>query len=115
MMGDLLAALALSLALTLALEAGFFLLTGKRDKRDLLLVLAVNIITNPAVVLLFWLAALYVDLGRVPVIVVLELLAVCCEGYYYQRYGRDFKHPFLFSIAANAFSYGIGELLQLFI
>lgn len=112
---ELLAALAISLALTLALEIGFFFLAGKRNRKDLLLVAAVNAITNPVVVLLFWLAALYTDWGRVAVISSLELFAVCSEGYYYKKYGQDFKRPYLFSAAANAFSFGVGVLLQYFI
>lgn len=115
MNGELLAALAISLELTLVLEICFFFLTGKRNKKDLLLVVAANVVTNPVVVLLFWLSALYADWNRVAVIVPLELFAVCAEGYYYKKYGLDIKQPYLFSAAANAFSFGIGALLQLFI
>lgn len=115
MTSELLAALAMSLALTLVLEIGFFLLVGKRNKKDLLLVGMVNTITNPAVVLLFWLSAYYSDWNRVAVMIPLELLAVCAEGYYYRKYGQDFKRPYLFSTVANAFSFGIGILLQQFI
>ncbi|MDR1131111.1 MAG: hypothetical protein LBL15_01685 [Oscillospiraceae bacterium] len=111
----LLAALAKSLILTLVLEMGFFLLTCKRNKRDLLLVGAVNIVTNPVVVLLFWLSVFHADRNRAVVMAPLELFAVCAEGYYYKKYGQDFKRPYLFSAAANAFSFGIGVLLQLFI
>lgn len=112
---ELLAALAISLALTLVLEAGFFLLTGKRNRKDLLLVCLVNIVTNPAVVLLYWLASLYTDLNPVMVKAVLELFAVLAEGHYYKKYGQDFKRPYLFSVAANAFSFGMGMLFQQFI
>lgn len=109
---ELLAALAISLALTLVIEVCFFILTGKRNKKDLLLTVAVNVVTNPVVVLLFWLSALYTDWNRVAVMVPLELFAVCTEGYYYRRYGQDFKRPYLFSVAANAVSFIIGVLLQ---
>ena len=112
----ILLSLALSLALTLVLEVGFFLVVrsikGKHDKKDLLLAVMVNILTNPAVVLLYWLAVLYTDLNRV-IIVPLELLAVLVEGYLYKKHGRFFKHPYLFSVAANAFSFGTGLFLQL--
>lgn len=115
MNAELLTALTVSLILTVALEAGFFLLTGKRDKKDLLLTVMVNIITNPAVVLLYWLAAAHIGLNRAAIKIPLELSAVITEGYYYKKYGQDFKRPYLFSAAANGFSFGIGMIIQKFI
>ncbi|MCL1846761.1 MAG: hypothetical protein FWF91_02195 [Coriobacteriia bacterium] len=109
----LLTSLALSLLATLALEAGFFWLTGKRNKRDLLLLLLANLVTNPAVVLLLYLTQWFTTLNYIAVTVVLEFSAVFIEGWYYKNYGQEFKRPFLFSLAANAFSFGIGLLLQL--
>ncbi|MCL2884618.1 MAG: hypothetical protein FWF49_03960 [Oscillospiraceae bacterium] len=110
---DLLIALAESLALTIVLETGFFLIAGKRDRRDLLLVVLVNVVTNPVVVLLYWLAAAYTALNAAAVQAALEVSAVVVEGIYYKSYGRSFRRPFLFSIGANAFSFGIGLLIQL--
>lgn len=115
MIAALLSALAVSLALTLVLETGYFLLTGKRDRKDLLLLIMVNILTNPVVVLVYWLAALYTRINRVAVIVPLELAAVLVEGIYYKKYGRSFKRPYLFALTANVFSYGVGLLLQMLI
>jgi len=111
----LLTSLAVSLALTLALEAGFFLIAGKRDKKDLLLLILVNILTNPVVVLAYWLAVLYTDYHAVIIIVPLEVFAVLVEGCFYRKYSRSFKRPYLFSLAANVFSYGAGLLIQLVI
>jgi hypothetical protein len=105
-MEGLYVALALSLGLTLLLEAGFFLLTGKRDGKDLLLLVVVNVLTNPAVVLTYWLAPH--QLMKIP----LELSVVFTEGFLYKKYGRGYKRPYLFSIAANAFSFGTGVVLQ---
>ena len=115
MNGVILASLAISLILTLALETGFFFIAGKRNIKDLLLLVMVNIITNPAVVLIYWLMIMYTDLHRAAIIVPLELFAVFIEGRYYKKYGHDFKHPYLFSIAANAFSFGSGVIIQQFI
>jgi len=112
--GELIPALAISLLATIILEFSFFLLTGKRDKKDLLLVLLVNVLTNPAVVLLYWLSALYTVLPDAPVKLILEVSAILLEGYYYSRYGREFRRPYLFSAAANGFSFGVGALIQLF-
>jgi len=105
-------ALVVSLVLTLLLETGFFLLIGKRNKKDLLLVILVNIITNPVVVLTYLLAILYTDWNHVLIVIPLELFAVLTEGFYYSKYGQDFGRPYSFSIAANVFSFGMGVLLQ---
>lgn len=112
---ELILALAFSLAATVLLEACFFLLTGKRNKKDLLLVILVNVLTNPPVVLLFWLAALHTSINGWIIKAPLEILAVLIEAFYYKRYARDIKRPFLFSLAANAFSFTAGVLIQLFL
>ena len=109
----LLISLAASLSLTLVLETGFFLLTGKRNKKDLLLVALANVMTNPAVVLLYWLAVDYSGFNWIITIAVLEVLAVLTEGYIYKKHGQDFKRPYGFSLFANMFSYGTGMLLQM--
>ena len=115
MIPALLTALAVSLLLTLALETGFFLLIGKRNKKDLLLLMLVNILTNPVVVLTYWLTVLYMDWNAETIIMPLEALAVFIEGYYYKKYGCSFKRPYLFSLVANTFSFGTGLLIQLFV
>ena len=109
----LLSSLAISLLATLVLEAGFFWLTGKRNKRDFLLLVLVNLVTNPVVVLLLYLTYWFTNLNYIAVTVVLELSAVLVEGLYYKKFGQEFKRPFLFSLGANAFSYGIGLIVQL--
>ena len=113
MNGMLLSSFAFSLVLTLALEAGFFLLVGKRDPKDLLLVLLVNVLTNPAVVLLYWLAVLSASSYIAIIVAILEILAVLTEGYCYRKFGHDFQRPYLFSLSANLFSFGVGMLIQL--
>ena len=109
----ILKSLAISLALTVILEAGFFLLSGKRNKKDLLLVLLVNVLTNPIVVLLYWLTTLYTDLSATLAVIPLEIIAVFAEGHYFRKYGQEFKRPYLFSLAANAFSFTIGAVLNM--
>ena len=109
---ELLTALATSLALTLVFEVAFFFIVGKRDKKDLLLVIMVNVLTNPVVVLLYWLSFLYTDWNQTVVKIPLEVFAVLTEGFYFKKYGQTFKRPFLFSLAANAFSFFLGVLLQ---
>jgi len=110
----MLVALALSLAMTLVLEPGFFLLTGKRNKKDLLLVVLVNTHTNPIVVLLYWLAFLHTNWNMIIVTVALETYAVLAEAFVYKRFAQSIKRPLLFSVAANACSYLVGLLVQSF-
>ena len=110
---ELLAAIAYSLSLTLLFEVGVFFIAGKRGARDLLLVVMVNVLTNPAVVLLYWIAALYTGWNTTVIKIPLEVFAVLIEGFYYKKYGQGFKRPFLFSISANAVSFSLGLLLQL--
>ena len=105
-------ALALSLVLTIIIEAGFFLLIGKRNKKDMLLVILVNVLTNPVVVLLYWLAAYHTGINLIFIIVLLEIFAVITEGYCYRKYALEIKRPYAFSLAANAISFITGILLQ---
>ena len=129
MIQGLIYSLVISLCLTLALESGFFLLLRivfrrfgyGQDKnnrllcRDLLLVILVNIVTNPVVVLLYWLTMVYTNWNIVIVVIALELFAVLFEGCYYKNYGMAFKKPYLFSAAANMFSFWTGMLIQFLI
>ena len=101
-----------SLGLTVALEVGIGIVTGKKDRKNLLLIVLVNIITNPVVVLSYWLAAAYTSWNLALVVAALEVFAVLLEGGYYRKYGRGFGRPYLFSAAANMFSFWVGALIQ---
>ncbi len=109
-MSGLLPTLLLSLGLTLLLEVPLALLFGARG-RQLLLVVLVNIMTNPAVGLLYQLSFRYTRFNSLAVLAVLEVSAVLVEFVYYKKY-NTFRHPFLFSLAANAFSFGVGLLIN---
>ncbi|MDR2035553.1 MAG: hypothetical protein LBP91_02625 [Coriobacteriales bacterium] len=112
MIGNLLATLAFCLILTIVLEAGFFFIAGKRNKKDLRLLVLVNVFTNPLVVLTLWLTQTYTLWNSFAVLVPLELFAVVTEGFIYKKCGKQFTRPFLFSLGANAFSYFCGLLIQ---
>ena len=100
-----------SLGLTLVFEGAFALLWGLRG-RDLLLCALVNLLTNPIVVFcaLCW-RRYGPDPAWLPV-PFLEALAVLTEGYFYRRDGEAVRRPFLFSLCANACSYGLGLVLS---
>ena len=108
---QLLHSLMISLLLTLVLELLFAIVGGVR-KKGLVLVILMNILTNPAVVLLHFLCVAFLGwTGFLPVLI-LELAAIlveaiCCRGV--------IRKPWLFAICVNVFSYTLGELLQLLI
>ncbi len=97
----------LSLALTLAVELSFALLWGLRG-RDLLLCALVNLLTNPAVVLLHQL------FPRPAATAVFECVACAAEGWYYSRYGRHIRAPWLFSLLCNGLSFSFGLLINVY-
>lgn len=104
--------LAISLALTLVLEEGFALAWGLRGRRELGLTALVNCLTNPPAALLYHSAAgLWPPLAAAAV---LEGAVVLAEWRCYRAFSEQVRRPFLFSLAANAFSYGMGRLINQF-
>lgn len=101
-----------SLGLTLALEVPFAYCWGLRDRHDLTVAVLVNVLTNPAVVLLYFLVTARTGWPRFAVQLPLEALAVAVEAVCYRTCGRDVRHPALLSLCANGFSYGAGLLLN---
>ncbi len=110
----MLTALAVSLALTLLLEEGFALAWGLRGRRELGLAALVNCLTNPPAVLV-WRTALW-QWGWNPLLTAaaLECAVVLAEWRCWRAFSEQIRRPFLFSLAANAFSYGAGCLIRLF-
>jgi len=101
-----------ALALTLLVEGGLYLLIYGRRGGDLLLVIGVNLITNPPLNFVLWLAALFTHLNTDIITLVLELVAAGFEGWCYRRFAKSMRHPFLFALVANACSFGLGWGLQ---
>ena len=96
----------MSLVLTLLLElsaACLFKIKGK----DLLLVTLVNILTNPAAVLL---SLLFGNQRAIQFII--EAVVILTEGCYYKKYGKEIRRAFLFSGVANILSYSMGKLIN---
>ncbi len=108
----LLPTFALSLGMTLLLEGVVALLFRLRG-REFLWFFLINLLTNPAAVYLNLLfCTLFPDrtvfLWQIP----LEIAVVVAEALLY-RAGTSLRRPWLFSLVANAFSYGLGLLLNL--
>ena len=108
MLTMLLPALGISLGLTLLLESIFGLIWGVNGKRDWLLLLLVNVVTNPIVVALYYCVSSFWA-----VTVALEVFAVAAEWLAYRRWGKSTHPAFLFSLCANCFSYFSGLLINL--
>lgn len=104
-MNELFLKLVISLLLTLVTEFPVAFLFQAKGK-DLLLVFLVNILTNPAVVLVSTLTG-----DRVSLQMILEGMAILAEGFYYNKYSTYIRKGFLCSFCCNLVSYGAGLLL----
>lgn len=102
--------LLLVLLLTEAVEVPLARLLGVRG-RDLVFVMLANVLTNPAVNVLYAAAVVLTDLPTAPVLAVLELAAVAVEWLVY-RSAVGAKRPLLISLVCNAASFGAGLLLN---
>ncbi len=113
-MRNILIVFAASLTLTLIFE-GVIALCFRIKRKDVLLFALVNILTNPAVVFIDMVLRSFIPLNIMLWQIPLELGAVAVEGLCYSRFGTDIKHPWLFAIIANVFSYGCGLLINIFL
>ena len=97
-----------SLGLTLLFESAFALCWGLRGKREFLILFLVNVLTNPVVVCLYYSFPLAQKL-----VLLLEFSAVLAEWLCYRACSERLRRPFLFALCANAFSYGLGCIINL--
>lgn len=104
-MNELFFKLVISLLLTLVTEFPVAFLFQAKGK-DLLLVFLVNTLTNPAVVLVSTLAG-----DRIFVQIILEVMAILAEGFYYNKYSTYIRKGSLCSFCCNLVSYSVGLLL----
>lgn len=110
---QLLGILGISLGMTILLEGLFAVTLCVRSKKDLLLVCMVNLLTNPPVVLGYYLAVYYTSWNPTLVKIPLELLAISVEAYYYKTRGQRFLHPVWFALIANLFSFSVGMIISM--
>ena len=105
----------ISLMLTMAIELAIALLFGMRMRKNMLLVVLVNVFTNPPAVLCNWLCCLYLpDYHRAAVQLAIEAVVVTVEALIYSAFARDeqwrIRRPVLFSFTANGCSWLLGVL-----
>lgn len=103
-----------NLLLTVAVETGLAALLGLR-RRDLLLVVLVNVMTNPLVnVSTFLTGFFFGEKARLWVLIATELAAFGSEGLVYLKLLEKRRpQPFLLSLLCNAASYGAGLAINL--
>lgn len=106
----LLLSMAISLLLTVIIELAAGLILGFRD-RQLIIILAVNLLTNPAVNVIYHILCYYTDIHSVIITAALEISAVTAEWLIYRRNG--FERPFRLSLLLNAISFFTGCLLNI--
>ena len=105
------AVLTVSLGMTVILEEAFGRMAGVRDGWDMVLIALVNLLTNPAVVLVYHLNRIYPVTNPYCAAVILEIGAVAAEGICYRAAARGIRHPWIFSAGANLFSYTAGLVI----
>ena len=106
----------ISLGLTLLFELGLALLLGIRKKEDLIIVLLVNILTNPLAVYLCYLARIFLRDWYLAAELLTELLVFLTEGFIYSRFkteGKRIRNGFLLSLVLNGTSYSAGLIISL--
>lgn len=101
------------LSSTIMIELIMSLLLGIRNKKDILNVILVNIMTNPLVVSIL----MYITYNRLfnttISIIILEILVILTEGFTYKKVLTfDKINPYVLSLILNISSYFIGELLN---
>lgn len=96
-----------SLALTLVIELTVGYWMGMRGKNQILLLILLNILTNPAAVLLHWLGA-----AQLPV----EIGVVMAETVVFWVFSKDARwkipHPIRLALICNTISWVFGILIQ---
>lgn len=101
------------LSSTIMIELIMSLLLGIRNKKDILNVILVNIMTNPLVVSIL----MYITYNRLfnttISIITLEILVILTEGFTYKKVLTfDKINPYVLSLILNISSYFIGGLLN---
>lgn len=110
-----------SLLFTLIIEFIVTWLFGLRTGKAMLLVLLVNVLTNPLAVMINWLCGVYLPeivgagIGKLILQPVIECAVVFGEALIYRSFRRELpqiKQPFLLSFLANATSWLCGVILN---
>ena len=97
-----------SLGLTLLIELPIGFAMGMREKKHILLMSLINVLTKPAAVLLCWLGV-----PQIPVEIGVFLVETGVFYWFSRGESWNIKHPVLLALVANLVSWGSGILIQL--
>lgn len=104
------------LLLTIIIETTIALILGVKNKKDILTVILVNVLTNPIVVSIpVFMYVFYGYNAEIISLIILEIITVFLEGYIYYKYLVYKKiNVFILSLILNFMSYVIGQIIYLF-
>ena len=104
-----------SLGATIILEALVMILLSEHSKKNMLLLLLVNILTNPAAVYLSYVGKYMTGLSDIVIQLPIEFIVVLVEVGIYRWFSKDenwiIKKPILLGVLANVFSWSIGLMM----
>lgn len=106
---------AVSLGATIVLEALVMVLLGEHSKKNMLLLVLVNILTNPVAVYFAYVGKYYTGFSDVLIQIPIEMVVVLVEVGIYTWFAKDekwtIKKPVLLGVLANVFSWSIGLMM----
>lgn len=117
MINDIPKYLLIALVCTLIIEISIGVLIGIKDKKDIINITLVNILTNPILNSLCYMVYFYKGIYYYKIsIIFLEIIVFIVEGLIYKKYLNYKKlNPFILSLILNVSSYGIGLIINNFI
>ena len=105
-----------SLFLTIIIEVMVSFLLGIKSKKDILIVILVNICTNPVLVYITNCTLLFSNLNMkiyYITVMIMEFGVIITESLLYKKYLKyKDKSPLTISLINNTISYGIGFLIS---
>ena len=106
---------AVSLGATFVLETLVMILIGEHSKKNLLLLVLINILTNPMAVYLSYVGRLLLGLSEILIQLPIEIGVILVESGIYTWFSKDenwkIKRPILLGILTNVFSWSIGLMM----
>ena len=106
---------AVSLGMTIVLEALVMIVLGEHSKKNMLLLLLINIFTNPMAVYLAYVGNYLTRLSDVVIQLPIEILVILVEVGIYKWFSKDknwnIKKPILLGTLANIVSWSVGLMM----
>lgn len=106
---------AVSLGMTIVLEALVMIVLGEHSKKNMLLLLLINIFTNPMAVYLAYVGNYLTRLSDVVIQLPIEIFVILVEVGIYKWFSKDenwyIKKPIWLGVLANIVSWSIGLMM----